>query len=289
MAKTAEDIITLIRTLIRAESDSDVPAIGDSFLLTAISDANIEWLRAFRKGGGNAPIEVQRETGYDLIANTTLDGAISSGASTLTLTDSSLFPSSGRIVIWEDDMPDIVDYSANAANVLTVDTTKNGVSFDHSDGAEVQLLYALPSNFKNFRRADGYGDGVQINGVPLWNKEGEPDSRHFSLLTDGTTKYLWLNNNSSGNASVWYDKTSTTIDSTDDTVDVPDDYQFFLAWRGIELALFGRGDNGDLISYARQMADKIKLEALKDRNVGRRLRVRPFMTFGYRSTKPDEQ
>lgn len=280
MAKTAEEIITLIRTLIRAESDSDVPAIQDSFLLTAISDANIEWLRAFRKGGGNAPIEVQRETGYTLIGDTELNGVALTGAATITTNDSSNGESTGRVVIWEDDMPDLVDYSANSGTVLTVDTAKNGVSFDHADAAEVAFLYALPTNFRNFRRSQDYGDGVQLDGSPLTYMEGPPEPSHFSMVTDGTTKYLWFHRSASGNASVWYDKTSSVIDSTDDTVDVPDDYQFFLAWRGIELALFGRGDNTNLLGYAQGKADKVKLEALKDRNIGRRLRVRPFNIVG---------
>ena len=279
---TVDDIIGLCRDLIRAESDSDVPAIADSFLIKAVSDANLEWLRSYRRGGGNTPIVLTRDGGGTLVSDTAINQAagVTTATTSFITDDSSNFEASGALVFWDDNMADVAFYTGN--DLATTFSGVTQIGFSHEDNDAVQALYSLPSNFADFRYSEEYGDGVRLNGSPLRYMEGPPNPGYFSLVDDGTTKYLWFYRGASGDYSFIYDRKNTTLDSTDDTVDVPEEYQFFLAWRAIEFALFGRGDNFDLIAYAKQQANQIRLQALKDRNVGRLVRVRQ-LNHPYRS------
>jgi len=279
---TVDTIIGLCRDLVRAESDSDVPAIGDAFLIKGISDANLEWIRSFRKGGGNTPIVLTRDTGGTLVSDTAVNDAtdVAITDTSVIVDDSSDFESSGAFAFWDDNMPDVSFYTTN--DLATTFSGVTQIGFAHEDDDAVQALYALPSDFANFRNSEEYGDGIRLNGSPLRYMESPPNPGYFSLVDNGTTKFLWFFRGASGDYSVQYDRTATTLDSTDDTVDVPTEYQFFLAWRAIELALFGRGDNFDLVAYAKQKADMIKLESLKDRNIGRLVRVRQ-LNYPYRT------
>lgn len=276
---SASTIIGTARTLIRAESGTDIPALQDSFLFTVLTDIDFEVRRAFRVSGGNTPSAIARETGYTLITDTTLEEDITTAATDFDVTSASSFPTSGALVIWDNDMFDIVYFTGKSSNNFTGVT---GIGFSHEDNDGVQALYALPSNFAQFRRSEEYGDGVQLNGAPLRFMEGPPNPGYFSLVDDGTTKYLWLYRGASGDASVLYDKTSDAIDSSEDLISYGPEWIFFYAWRCIELGAFGRGDY-ELMQLAKQKADEIKLSLLKDRNVGRLVRVRPLRMFGSRT------
>lgn len=275
---SASAIIGLARDLLRAESQSDVPVIGDAFMLKAVANADKRVLRAYRRSGGNHPTDRALEWGDELIADTAVNDSdgITTSDTTWTVDDASDFDSSGAIAFWTGGMPDIGYYTGTTSTTFT---GGSGLGFAKSDNDGVQALYALPSNFGSFRRSEEYGDGVQLNGVPLTYMEGPPKPGHFSTRSDGTTTYLWLPRGATGTVSALFEKDSNTIDSVDDLISVPDDWQFVYAWRCIEMGLFGRGDYG-LISLAKAKADEEQLDILKDRNVGRRVRVRPLMTIG---------
>jgi hypothetical protein len=274
-------IIDLARGLIREELGSDVPSVSDAFMLSFISDADKELLRAFRKGGGNTPSASARETGYTLASDTAINdvAGITSASVTITVDSTTGFAVSGTAVIWDGEAFDIFSYTGITATSFTGVT---GIAFDHEDNTEIQAVYVLPTNFKAFRRTEDYGDGVLLNSAPLTYMEAPPNAGRFSIVDDGTNKYLWLYRGASGEASVYYDKTSPTIDTIDDTVSFDEEYTYFYVWRCIEMSLFGRGDYA-IIGLAKQKGDAIKLDALKDRNIGRRLRVRQFGSVGDRN------
>ena len=281
---SAETIIGLARDLIRAEGGSDIPAVGTTFLLKVITDVDREVFRAHRRGGGNPPSLVAREDGNDLASETAINDSdgITTSDTTITVDSTTGYDSAGAAVIWNGDKFDIFFYTGITATSFTGVT---GLAFSHDDNEAIQPLYALPSNFGSFRRSDEYGDGVMVSD-PLYYREGPPTSGHFSIVDDGTTKYLWLYRDASGEASYIYNKKTDTLDSIDDTISFPADWQFFYAWRCIELGVFGRGDY-NLMALAKQKGDSIKLDLLKDRNVGRRVRVRPLMMFEQHHELPD--
>ena len=273
--------IDLARTLMKTESGSDVPAVADAFLIQAVADIDKDLLRSYRKSGGNTPVERALEDGFTIPDETAINDSDGITTSDVTITVDSTtsgedYESSGAAVIWDSDMPDIFFYTGTSATSFTGVT---GLAFSHDDNDVIQPLLALPSNFGQFRRSEEYGDGVQLNGTPLFAMEGPPNPGTFSIRDDGTTKYLWLPRGSTGKVSVWFDKDSNTIDSTDDLLSLPDDWIFVYAWRLIELGVFGRGDV-ELMATAQRKGDAKKLDLLKDRNIGRRLRVRQDETAG---------
>jgi hypothetical protein len=277
MASTAGTIISYGRNLLKTESTSNVPVIGDTFMLAALSQANLEWARAHRRGGGVEPLIFMREGGVDLPSDTALAEDVATTDVSFDLDDASDQASSGAIVIWDDDMPDIAAYTSKATNTLSGVT---GLAFAHEDGDVVSKLYALPTNFKTFRPAENYGDGVQLNGIALRYMQGPPTVGYFSMYDDETTKYLWLPKGSTGSAAYLYEKTSTVLDDISDTVDVPQEYEFFLVWRLVEHGFLGRGDDAQKALYAKQKADQILADALKEQNIGQYVRVRRFGRYG---------
>jgi len=272
---SGETIIGIARDLIREETGSDVPAMSNSFMLKVIANTDKKVLRAYRRGGGNTPVERALEGGGECIADTQVNDAagVTAAATSATVDDASDFESTGAVAFWTKGSPDVAFYTGTTATTFT---GLSGLGFAKLDNDAVQALYELPSNFGQFRRSEEYGDGVQLNGEPLFYMEGAPTEGHFSTRSDGTTKYLWLPKGSGGTFAYLFDRDSNTIDSTDDLISVPDDWQFVYAWRCIEMGLFGRGDY-ELIALAKQRADEEQLDILKDRNVGRRLRIRPLM------------
>jgi hypothetical protein len=272
---STETIIGLARDLMREESGSDVPTIGDAFMIQAVAEVDRELGRVFRRGGGNAPEAQALEGGDDIPSSTQIDdtGGIDEADTTITADSTSEFESSGAAVIWDANMHDVFYYTGTTATSFTGVT---GLGLDHDDNDEIQPLIALPSNFGHFRRTEQYGDGVQLNGSPLYYMDGPPSAGHFSTRDDGTTTYLWLPRGSTGKVSYLFDKDSNTIDSTDDLISFPEEFKFLYAYRTIENCLFGKPGDFQIIPIAKAKADSIQLGLLKDRNVGRRVRVRQY-------------
>lgn len=275
---SAETIITLARGLLREESGSDVPAIGDTQMLQGVAEADREALRSQRRGGGNTDVDRALEGGDALIADTQINDSdgIAISDVTVTVDDTTDFDSSGAVVSWTNGMPDVWFYTGKGATTFTGVT---GIGFPKLDNDSIQALYPMPSNFGKFRKSDEYGDGVQLNGQPLYYMEGPPSQGKFSTRSDGTTTFLWLPSGSTGYFSTLFDKSSNTINSLDDLVSLGEDWLYFYAWRSIELALFGRGDY-EIVGLAQAKADKAKLDLLKDGNVGRMVRVRRYARMG---------
>lgn len=271
---SAETVITLARGLMREDAGSDVPSLTETVMLQSCAAADREALRAYRKGAGNTPVALALEFGPTLASDTQVNN--SSGVLTtdvtLTVDSTSGFDAAGAAVLWTKTMPDVFFYTSLTSTVFSGVT---GIGSPHGDNDKVQALYALPSNFGGFRQAEGYGDGVQLNGDGLTYMDGNPTQGHFSMRDDGTTKYLWLPVGSSGDVSVLFDKDSNTIDSMDDLVSLPEDWLHFYAWRTIAISLFGRGDYS-IIPIADENARKEKLDLLMDRKIGRAVRVRQY-------------
>lgn len=273
-SSTASTIIGHARNIVRGESGSDAPVLSDAFLLTAISDGNLKWARAFQTTG-SAPIVFQRETGFDLANETAINDSAGTTTSTTTITVDSTtgYDSSGVAVIWDDNMPDIFAYTSVSATTFVGVT---GLAFAHEDNDPIQPMYRLPSTFGAFRKSPSYGDGVRLNGVPFFFMGGPPVPGYFSMYDDGTNKFLWLPRDSTSSASVWFDKSSATIDSTDDTVDVPTEFDWFLVWHCVAFIYQGRTDDANMYQFARAESERLLMEALRNRNIGKKIRTRPM-------------
>ncbi len=273
----ASSILNSAWSILRTSgSSTDIPALQESFMLTLCNQANAEWLRAFRRGGGTGPLSSLAETGFNLVADTSATLAVSQGATSFTVGSITGWDTSnGAGVMWNNFMPDQFFYISAAA--LTFSGVTN-ISFDHNASDVVQFLYKLPTNMKTPRNADAYGDGVQYNGIPLRFREGPPTYGYFTIIDNGTNKWLWLPRNSTGKISILYEKNSTTIASTADLVDVPPENEFFLVWRIVQYASIPKagGMPTALFATAKQQADTMLRDALADKDIGSSVRVRPF-------------
>ena len=280
MASTASSIIESAWSILRTSGAStDVPALQEAFMLTLCNQANAEWIRAFRRGSGAGPSTFQQETGFTLVAETSVNQTtIAAGATSFVATLLDNFDlTNGSAVLWNQVMPDVFQYTTATVATETFSGV-TGINFTHSSGDAIQKLYKLPTNFRSFRPSEFYGDGVQLNGMPLRYMNSPPSYGYFSMIDDGTNKWLWLPRQVTGKASVQYEKNSTTITSTSDTVDVPVDSEMFLVWRVVQAASIPKngGQPSQLYAVAKNAANLILLDALNDRNTGNSVRVKQF-------------
>lgn len=259
----AESIASIDRTTI------GVPGAEEAMLLTVTDKANREYYNKFQLGGGEPRSDRASETGGTLAADTTLNGAITSSSVSVILDSVTGYASSGVGAVWDATNPDFIEYTGISTLTLTGVT---GIGYNHADAAGFSILYALPANFESFRSASDSPDGVEVNGIPYRFTTGVPVGNQFSVYDNGT-KYLLFSRGTTGNYSVRYNKGATSITATGTSVDVPVADEDFIVYRLVEHifnVIYGFGSVQGQV--ARSQANKIMLDALKRRNVGKRPR-----------------
>ena len=93
---------------------------------------------------------------FTTVEDTTLDGDLTAGDTSIVLADSSSFPSSGRILIENE----LIDYTANDGST-TLTCEASAIAVDHTDGKTVRCCYALPSEIDKEK-----AQYLNINGLP---------------------------------------------------------------------------------------------------------------------------
>lgn len=261
----AEGITSIDRTTI------GIQGCEETMLLNVGDKANREYYSKHQIGGGEPRSDRTAETGGSLAADTTLNGAITSASVSVILDSVTGYATSGAGVVWDDSTPDFIEYTGISTLTLTGVT---GIGFDHEDADGFSVLYALPSNFESFRSSQDSPDGVEVNGIPYRFTTGVPIGNQFAIYDNGTTKYLFFARGTTGDYSVRYNKGATSLTSTSSVVDIPIADEDFITHRISEHIfniIFGSGSPQGQIE--RQKADKIMLDSLKRRNVGKRLRT----------------
>lgn len=249
-----------------------VPGLESTNMLTVINSAVKEYFASFEKSG-EPPTLIKRETGYTLVANTNLNGALASGATSIVGDSFASFGSSGAIAIWDNDRPDYAEFGAN--NLTTTLSSVTGVSFAHEDDDVVSLLYALPAAFDSFRSEEGYEDGVSVDGNPYFFTSGNPVGNKFAIYDNGTTKYLHFPSGLTGDVFARYNAVPTVIDGEGDTIDIPTKDEDFAYWRGVQYAAL-KLERFDLVAEAKEQAASILNSAHIRRSIGKRPRLRPM-------------
>lgn len=259
----------------RSEEGTDLQVLQNEFLYEAIMDGQNRWQDAFQQGGEDQ-VSSQRETGFDLVSDTNLNGDITTASTSIIVDASDDFDTSdGAVIIWDDAIPDYINYTTNTIATETLSGV-TGIAFAHEDDDSVQKLYKLPTNFGSFRESANWGDGVLVNGDPYKSMNGPPSPGFFSMYDDGTNKFLVLPRGLTGSASVLFNAAYATIDSTDDTVSVPDRWKFFLIWHCVSYCHVGREEDYGKMQFAAQKANEILQKALQNRNVNKKIHARSF-------------
>jgi len=239
-------------------------------LLNVADKANREYYNKFILGGGEPRSDRTAETGGTLAASTTLNGAITSASTTIILDSVTSYATSGAGAVWDNVSPDFVEYTGVSTLTLTGVT---GIGFSHEDEDAFSIGYVLPSNFESFRSASDSPDGVEVEGIPYRFTTGVPTGNQFSIYDNGTSKYLFFQKDASGDFSIRYNKGSTALTATSSVTDTPIADEDFIVFRLVEHisnVIYGAGSAQGQV--ARQQANKIMLDALKRRNVGKTLR-----------------
>lgn len=268
----ASTILTYAYGQMKVDSTTvTTPGLQTAQMLAYLNFANAEWIRAYRRSGGEPPDFIAREKIITLVSDSALNGAITTASTSIILDSGTDFDTSGAIVIW-DDQPDIVEHTGKSSNTLSGAT---GIDVDHADDTAVQKLYALPSNFASFRTTDEAPEGVMVGSDPYLFTSGRPEAFKYATYDNGTTTFLWMPRNLTGSVKVFYNKKSTTIDETTDTVDVPVEYEQFLVYRVAANGHRVRAEE-DRANYLDQKANEIMMEAQKEKNTRKITRVRPW-------------
>ena len=265
------------RTLGWDRSSIGIAGLESTNLLTVVNAAVKEYFASFEKAGEPNSI-LRKETGYTLVEDTALNGALASGATSIVGDDFSEFGASGAVALWDNNRADYALFGAN--NLTTTLSTVTLVSFAHEDNDVVSLLYALPSDFDGFRSEEGYEDGVSVDGMPYYFTTGNPTSFKFTIFDTGTTKYLHFPSGMTGDVFVRYNAAPTVITTetgATGTVDVPVKDEDFVYWRIVQYAA-PLLERVDMYQIAKDEAFKILNSAHMRRNVGKRPRLRPMRT-----------
>jgi len=280
---TAGALLTLAESKTSIDRTSiGLPGAEETHLLTVVDKANREYYNKFLLGGGEPRSDRTAETGGELAAETTLDGAITSASVSIILDSVTGYATSGVGAVWNDN-PDFIEYTGITTLTLTGVT---GIGYDHADEEDFVILYALPSNFESFRSASDSPDGVEVNGIPYRFTTGIPVGNQFSVYDNGT-KYLLFSKGTTGHYSVRYNKGATVISAIGTSVDVNLADEEFIVFRLVEHisdVIYGAGSTQSQV--ARQKANKVMLDALKRRNVGKRLRSGRPWGVSYRNVFP---
>lgn len=148
---TADTIISTAKAEAIGSTTSSLTALQDEQLLAKVHQINAKFVNSAHsnhpKGGWSW---MKKITSFTTKVATSLNGAISAGTGSIVLADSSTYGSIGRIIIENSAGAfDFVDYTANAANTLTVSsaTGVETVSANHSTGERVESLVPLPTDY----------------------------------------------------------------------------------------------------------------------------------------------
>lgn len=237
---TLQEIITPARNEAINSGTSQLAAMQDDQLVIFGNWLNQRLcLLAHEKHHGGGLSFMERAYPIQTKPKTTLNGAVSAGASTFTVTSAANLDSSGRVLIETTKGGlDFVDYSSIATATLTVSSPET-ILMAHADGEKVHKLYPLPSDFAK-AKALRYGRGGEFEYQKVF---GFPDWGHFT--THGAY-VLMPNGEQNSDFTLFYEKQPTNLTALTGTTNIPNKA---LRW-AVEMTLFHlfriRRKRGDL-------------------------------------------
>ena len=237
---TASEIITAAKSEAISATTSQITAIQDPQMVEFLHQLNSEFCfaaegRSHQKGWSF----LKKPGNFNTHVHNSLSVAAVVGDSSISLNSSALFQPSGRVAIetFRGGL-DIVDYSSNVANVLTVDTDGEAIGIAHATD-RVYELYAVPSDFARVHR-------LWINSRPFIEKQltGQfPLGGTYALYGDF---FFMPRGMYTADATLLYEKKPNTISELDSETNIP---RIFQRW-AIEMTLFRlfriRRKRGDL-------------------------------------------
>ncbi len=164
--QTLGDVITEAYNELSESAESSVPGLGQMQMETWGNRFSKIFLEKVR-------LKSQEEsTSFLLLADTTLSAAASSGASTISITDATNYPTGASLVIIEG-----VPYLTTSRSGTTI-TLSETLERDFESGADVQPAYSVPSDF-------GKPRNLSVEGVKYtyakWGVTNELGPQEFAI------------------------------------------------------------------------------------------------------------
>jgi hypothetical protein len=214
------DIVDAAIAEAAGSTTSLLTALQDTQLIERVENLNAEFIRSAHTrhpmGGWSW---MHKTTGFQTVTNTTLDGAISAGDATFILTSASDWGNTGRSVIeTANNALDFVDHESKSTNTLTVDTTPYEViSIDHLDGARVEKLYPLPSDYAKSR--------IMYVNRTAYTYVRQDDYPGIGNFTTFGSYILMPRGIGARDVTLYYEKVPSTLTGTTDTTNIPYSFQ----------------------------------------------------------------
>lgn len=210
---TAETVLNQAVSETIGSSTSSLTALQTTALLRRLNQINQEFINSSRDGWS----WMEDVTNFETVADTTLNGAITTASTDVILTSATDFASSGRIWIkTSTGAIDFVDYTSKASNTLSGATD---IDMSHASGEAVGKCHAIPSTYKNairLRLDETDYEYVKQTRLPV----------HATYYTRGA--YLVLPEDvGSTDATLWFEKGPTEIAAVGTSLDIPTDYMWY--------------------------------------------------------------
>lgn len=219
-------IIAQVRAETAVGSNPASTALQNTSMYRRLNDVEDEFVNYPYRIGMLGWKFLELEYPFSSIANTTLNGALASGASSVVLTSATNWysPSSdlGGGYVKSEDVFDFFVYEGLFSNTLS---TVSGIQKSHADASEVHKIYELPSNFGKPRNLFRKGNSspythidpsiVQIpRGIEYTTKSiaGTNYSRSFLILPEDIGAETW---------KFFYIKAPTSIRDGTESISAP--------------------------------------------------------------------
>lgn len=173
---------------------------------------------------------------YSNVTPTTLSAAATVGATTLSITDTTNFPSIGSLYI----NGNIITYTGKTATTFTGVTN---VLFAHLAGSDVSVAFTLPTNYgsvinitynNQFKLAGKLYDdiwedlnsvkGVGYNYTDVQGFRSQREVRPFYTIVDGTYFLIFNRSNTASQIHLRYEKIATEMTASGSLATIPDAY-----------------------------------------------------------------
>lgn len=224
---TADTIFNQVRAETKVGSNPVATALQNTAMLRKLHDLNEQFVNYPYSVGMLGFKFLNRETTIQTKNHTTLNGAISSGASSFIVTDGTDFdsPSSDVAGFYIKNSNNIYDFGTYESKSTHTLSTVSGIQIAHSASEEVHKIYRLPSDYgkpralyresnvieyeyldADFRQVPPYGY-YMVKTLYGTNHTGD-----FMVFPEDVGEIDW---------KFYYIKRPNTIDGTDDQIDAP--------------------------------------------------------------------
>ncbi len=217
----AGTVINTSRAEVLGSTQSSISAISDTLLISHVDWINKDFFQsAYTDFGTQGWSWLQTDCIINTIQDISITVAVNTSSTQITV-DTNVDPNGGSGTLYirlPDGGFDIISYSAYAANVFTIDTTKHKPSYSHLVGAKVGFMYKLPVDFG------------RILSVYVNDAYNLVESKSASFPPSGSYKIwegslLFSEDFGVNNILIEYQKSPVTITTLADKLIIPSQYR----------------------------------------------------------------